>query len=225
MEFAFEGRGKVSVGMLAPLADVAVRSFWGDKVARLAPFMGRVGFLRECEARREYVGIVAGVLEGFRPEGGEGRGNVKAQLWRAVLKNLVTRDNLEGLDLAAVAGEMKEEFDPTKEGIEDVEMLDFEALPERKDEWESEGFGGYGDSDDDTLLWDDEDREHVDVNFCDEWSSDDGLISSDGEYELWAAPETGDDEIWEALEKTKEDSDEDVFESYEWEEMMKGMAR
>jgi hypothetical protein len=168
--------------------------------------------------------LLRGCWRGLDWRGGKGRGNVKAQLWRAVLKNLVTRDNLEGLDLAAVAGEMKEEFDPTKEGIEDVEMLDFEALPERKDEWESEGFGGYGDSDDDTLLWDDEDRERVDVNFCDEWSSDDGLISSDGEDELWAAPETGDDEIWEALEKTKEDSDEDVFESYEWEEMMKGMA-
>ncbi|KAF8242247.1 hypothetical protein K440DRAFT_617785 [Wilcoxina mikolae CBS 423.85] len=220
LDFAFEGRGKVRVGMLAPLVDVAVRSFWGDKVARMAPFLGRVGFARECEERREYVEVVSGVLGKFLPVGGE----VKALVWRVVLKNLVTRGSLEGVDLEGVEKEMGEEFDP-KEGVGEVEMLDFEVEMKR-DEWESEGFGECGFSNDDMLLGDDEDRECADDDFCDEWSSDEGLISSDdGEDELWAALETGDDEIWEALEKTstKEDSDEDVFESYEWDEMM-GMA-
>ncbi|KAF8545138.1 hypothetical protein BDD12DRAFT_267739 [Trichophaea hybrida] len=220
LDFSFEGGGKVRVGMLAPLVDVAVRSFWGDKVSRMAPFLGRVGFARECEERREYVEVVAGVLEKFRPVGGE----VKALVWRVVLRNLVTRGGLEGLDLKAVEKEMGEEFDP-KEEVGEVEMLDFE--PElKRDEWESEGFGECGFSDHDMLLGDDEDRECADEDFCDEWSSDERLISSDdGEDELWAALETGNDEIWEALEKnsTKEDSDEDVFESYEWDEMM-GMA-
>ncbi|KAA8896538.1 hypothetical protein FN846DRAFT_272217 [Sphaerosporella brunnea] len=171
MNWEFEGRGALS-GCRA-LVDVALRSFWGDKVAALAPVLGRPGLWGECERRVKYVEVVAGVLEKFGPAGGHGE-SVEALLWRTVLKG-VKSEKMKGV-----------QPDGDEEWGEPEEMLDLDSEQELLFDAEDELL--YDNSEDELLLESGAEEE-------------DDLIS-DGEDDFWTALEADEEDgtEWRALE-------------------------
>jgi hypothetical protein len=135
VELRVEMEGGIGRGLL----DVALRSFWGDKMARLVPTLGRVGLVQELEKRVEYVNVVAGIMERFRPEGMR-EGEVKRKLWSMLLRRVKATEPMMGLE----EGTGEEEH---------REML-FDVFSEDDMLW---------DDSEDELLFDDEEERAQDI--------------------------------------------------------------
>lgn len=191
LAFEFCGVDDLDKGLeaLVPLVDVALRSFWGDKIAKLAPILGKVGFLRGLEDREGYVRLVAGALERFCPEEQE---EVEGRVWRVVLENLRDGEALEGLDSRVHRAEA-----PDYGGSSDGFLLG----------------GAEYDSGDECLFGDDYDDDYDREILWDDW--DDG---PEFPGLLMDNLSDGGDELWESLDNDGGTRGDTKVDSYIWDE-------
>ncbi|KAI5784598.1 hypothetical protein EDC01DRAFT_750627 [Geopyxis carbonaria] len=120
-EFADNGKKKLTVERMMPLTDLAVQSFWLDKMSIHTPALGRPGWTTVCDERIEFVSVIAGILSSRRKRPDkESESNqdfteeieekleksIEAKIWQVVLKHMRTPKKLTNIQ--CVDGESME---------------------------------------------------------------------------------------------------------------------
>ncbi len=125
LTFSFHGVETNPPPHFIPLTDIAVRSFWSDKVSKYAPLVGTPGVLDGLDKRREYADILVDILRRRKPEaesslhGQEEEINVKERLWRIMIANIKK------------SGPLKTMQSPGDVGLnEEIQTQEIEALVE-----------------------------------------------------------------------------------------------
>ena len=167
LEFHVNGELE-DVRALVPLVDVALRSFWADKVAALAPTLGRVDFLNGVEERAGYVPLITDVLAPFCG----GRQACEAQVWRVMLENLKGGRALEvfGVDVDIKGAQNEAEAKSDAEPLMDADK-----------------------NEDECRLGEDEERHLADNKYLlrlDEYIDNNFLLEEEDDY-IWDEEEDG----------------------------------
>lgn len=233
---------------LMPLTDTAFRGLWNNKIASLAPVLGKVRYLEEVSEKAEYVSVVVdaimsvaersedivlkGRVEDLEVRGSvedlEGRkggaGGVERSVWSVMLGVLKEKGGRgRGLkSMVVVDGQVAES--KGEGGLEDSLLLDEEGVVE----------GGTEGGDEDILLEDTETEDELfrwnceDRNY--EYDEEDSFFTWDNDNES----EEGDDTcLFEDLEGrnmelsySRDESDDTcLFQAFEDPEMRIGYCR